>query len=475
MALSKLNYVNAGPKGTFEASGNISTTPEDVDAIAEHLRSTGKKHVVIHFHGGLISEAKGMAIAEKLIAPYEAAGAHPISLVYETGFLETLRNNLTTIHETKLFWKLLKYARKYVAKKLGIDFGGLESTGAEPDLKRPAKQLEADPWFTDLEDAAAEGVPDAGLESTAASDAVDQEEIEEWLLDDEEMRPIVLAEREEQVVKGDKLDAPGEGPEGLIAWGKTAWTILKIGKRVVVRLVKKRDHGAYCTLVEEVLREAFLADFGQWTWSAMKGKAHDLFLPNDNLDGLDQHAGRYLTDTLAAIQAEDSDFTVDIVGHSLGTVTSCELLDATADSLNVRNIAFLAPAVRTEVAHESLATKPDRFKDFRLFTMTDQYEIDDELAGFIYPRSLLYLVSGALEESEVDETLFGMARHLSGEAPYDDSHLTDLVGFLEGRAVWAVTGNEAPEGRRSTSETHGGFDDDDATLASLTHYLKSPT
>ncbi|MDJ0710655.1 MAG: alpha/beta hydrolase [Woeseiaceae bacterium] len=478
MSLSKLNYVNAGTKGTFKASGDFQSTPADVDAIIDHLRTSGKQHVVVHLHGGLISESKGMAIAEKMIAPYEAAGAHPVSLVYETGFMETLLGNLRTIHETKLFGKLLKYARKYVAKKLGVEFDGLEGAGdAEPDLERPAKELESHPWFTVLEEAAADGKPEMGLEGLeAADDEVDQEEIEDWLMDDDEMRPVLLQDLTNPVVNRESLDAPGEGPEGLISWGKTAWTILKVGKRVVTRLWTKRDHGAYCTLVEELLREAFLADFGQWTWDAMKQKAHDLFSSNVDVQGTDQHAGRYLADALAALQAENSDFKVDIVGHSLGTVAACELLDATAGSLTIRNIAFLAPAVRTDVAHASLVAKPERFEKFRLFTMSDKYEVDDELLGVVYPRSLLYLISGALEKTEVDETIFGMARHLTGVSPYDEDHLMDIVAYLRddpSRAVWSVTDTGAPAGHRSTSEDHGGFDDDDETRASLTHFLQS--
>ena len=72
MTLSKLNYVNAGANGTFEASGEVRSTPEDVDTLIEYLRSSGKQRVVVHLHGGLISESKGMAIAEKIFPVYSA-------------------------------------------------------------------------------------------------------------------------------------------------------------------------------------------------------------------------------------------------------------------------------------------------------------------------------------------------------------------------------------------------------------------
>ena len=483
MTLSKLNYVNVGPNSTFEASGDFTSTPEDVDNLLTYLTSSGKHHIVIHLHGGLISEKKGMAIAEKIIAPYEAAGAHPVSIVYETGFLETLSDNLTSIRNTKLFTKLLKYVRKYVAKKLGVGITSLELPIIDETIfNRPADELESDDYFTIIEDAAGQYVPDEaddGLEGVKTKvDDADLKEIEEWLDADEGMQAVLSKDASNPLVVDEKLDRPGDGAEeGVLTWGKTAWTILKIGKRVLSRLLRKRDHGAYCTIVEEVLREVYLADFGEWTWTKMKNKAHDMFQSNENRSGLEQHPGRYLMDGLAKLQADNADAVIDVVGHSLGTVAACELLDAMEDILKIRNIAFLAPAVQTEKVNSSLITKQERFDQFRMFTMSEHYERHDKLVGIIYPRSLLYFISGVLEETEVDETLLGMARHLTGTSPYNEQHLLNIVQYLDNdplRAVWSVTEMTAPEGQRPCSETHGGFDDDDATLGSLTYYLKTP-
>lgn len=62
----KLNFVNVGPGGTFRASGAVRTTPEDVDAIFEHLRAADTRKLVLYFHGGLVPESAGMATAEKM-------------------------------------------------------------------------------------------------------------------------------------------------------------------------------------------------------------------------------------------------------------------------------------------------------------------------------------------------------------------------------------------------------------------------
>lgn len=59
-------FVNVGTLGSFEATGKHSSKPADVDALFQHLEDLKAKSLVLHFHGGLISEAKGIAIAEKM-------------------------------------------------------------------------------------------------------------------------------------------------------------------------------------------------------------------------------------------------------------------------------------------------------------------------------------------------------------------------------------------------------------------------
>ena len=226
MSLSKLNYVNVGRDGTFAPSGDVNSTPADVDALMGHLRSEAKNHVVIHLHGGLVSESAGMGVAESMLPTYEAAGAHPVSIVYETGFLETLQGNLSSIHETKLFAKLIKYVRKFTARKLGLD--ALEGIAdAEPDLTRPASELESDPWFTALE-----GAPLEAPEAVGESEEAAQAEIERWLESDEEMPAIIREEARMDIVQAESI---ADKDEAIFTWAATARTILQIGTRVTAR------------------------------------------------------------------------------------------------------------------------------------------------------------------------------------------------------------------------------------------------
>ncbi|MDB5318771.1 MAG: peptidase [Phycisphaerales bacterium] len=101
---------------------------------------------------------------------------------------------------------------------------------------------------------------------------------------------------------------------------------------------------------------------------------------------------------------------------------------------------------------------------FALFTLTDQAEQDDTCAG-IYNKSLLYLVSNAFEEKERIPLfrdgwpILGMERFVRR-----DAELMDL--WQKGKAEWVLSPNNEPVGSvdASRSTSHGGFDDDEATL-----------
>lgn len=133
-----INFVNVGPGGTFKASGDHATKAAEIDALFQHLGSAEAKSLVVHFHGGLVSESAGVEIARKMASVYEAAGAVPLTFVWETGLVETFRDNLLQIHVTALFQKLLKWLLRRVAQR----FGGFEGRGAGVPI--PMAQIEVE-------------------------------------------------------------------------------------------------------------------------------------------------------------------------------------------------------------------------------------------------------------------------------------------------------------------------------------------
>ncbi len=93
-------YVVNLTRGEFSRDGIMQTSKADVDAIFdEHLplflaRSKTSVPLVIWAHGGIVSESAGLTIAGNQIPWWLANGAYPLHFVWETGFVETLRQLL---------------------------------------------------------------------------------------------------------------------------------------------------------------------------------------------------------------------------------------------------------------------------------------------------------------------------------------------------------------------------------------------
>ena len=134
--MTTIHQIHVGPGGTFEASGDFSTSPQDIDQLVEHLIGSNFKAVSVHFHGGLVNETKGVSVAQMMQPVYEEANNYALSFVWETGLIETIRQNLADVHQTKLFQKLLKWVIKRTAER----FGGFNARG--PGAPIPDDEVE---------------------------------------------------------------------------------------------------------------------------------------------------------------------------------------------------------------------------------------------------------------------------------------------------------------------------------------------
>jgi hypothetical protein len=116
-----------------------------------------------------------------------------------------------------------------------------------------------------------------------------------------------------------------------------------------------------------------------------------------------------------------------------------------------------------------------------MFTMGDAWEMKDPVLGknygYVYPRSLLYLVSGAFEERAgkpyVDAPLLGMQRFLrvgSVSEPDQVAAAAKIAAFFQGQDRDVVY---APTDDVTMSDSHGGFDNEPCTLASVARMCAS--
>ncbi|MGH8855385.1 MAG: caspase family protein, partial [Telluria sp.] len=157
------------------------------------------------------------------------------------------------------------------------------------------------------------------------------------------------------------------------------------------------------------------------------------------------------------------------VGHSAGAIFLAHFLPRVLQfgAGPIQSVHLMAPAIRTDLFEATLARflGPDApgIKHLTMYTMRKDYEADDNCAG-IYGKSLLYLIYHALEPQRKTPIL-GLE-----ECVRANRQLAELFG-LNGKSEYAevVWSRTTPGTGRNASQsiTHGGFDDDSATMGSI--------
>jgi hypothetical protein len=517
--------------------GRADTAPADVDALIAALGADERRHLVLHFHGGLVSRDAGLEIAGRLMDDYSPGpqqGGYPVFYVWESGAWETIRNNLTELAGEPVFRQLLRKLAQYALERLGgqelAGFGTGRSVmpgscgSREAEVRQAFEALWARP--------SPQTLPLRGMDALAAPA---QARSADALLDEDEIRADLESDAEFQRALATLPDLPAttrsafapagavehrsafselaaaefsktSHSRGLVELAQVARFLIKVLRQVLKRRADGRDHGLYATCVEEAVRAFKLAGSGlhEWgqalQWNRMKQDALDAFGPDPQV-----HAGTALLARLgAALRQGLALKRITLVGHSTGAIYIAHWLAHSRDHLPAglkHDVVFLAPAITHELFARTLAAHGDRIGGFRMFAMQDALERDDQVWGsdedlpgaqdwrrYIYPSSLLYLVSGILETrpgndgqpvDEADVPLLGMQRYLASEATYNAGRNPAFAGvdavraWLKVRpdaAVWSST-KDAAAGLDCTSADHGAFDNDAATRASLRHIV----
>jgi hypothetical protein len=153
---------------------------------------------------------------------------------------------------------------------------------------------------------------------------------------------------------------------------------------------------------------------------------------------------------------------IHLVGHSAGGILHAHLAEALVkENRQVESCTLWAPACTMALfnsTYQPLLTGGS-LKRMNLFTLSDKAEQDDDCAD-IYHKSLLYLVSNALERTphipfrQDGEALLGLERYAA------ELKKTLPPGVLE--LVVAPNRQSGKDG--SQAKHHGDFDDDPATI-----------
>jgi hypothetical protein len=141
----------------------------------------------------------------------------------------------------------------------------------------------------------------------------------------------------------------------------------------------------------------------------------------------------------------------------------------------IKTCTLWAPACTTKLFHAAYmpAIKEKRIASTALFTLSEGAEQDDHCAN-IYHKSLLYLVSNALEDkarkffARDGEAILGMDKFIEQDAALTKAIASKLIDHV-------VAPNSIEPGKidASCATTHGAFDDDKPTLLATLARIRS--
>ncbi len=188
---------------------------------------------------------------------------------------------------------------------------------------------------------------------------------------------------------------------------------------------------------------------GRALWREMKQGASKPFEP-------DRAGCHVVTDMICAVKANPR-LKLHLAGHSTGGILLAHMLESIKrefkENIRIETISLLAPACTLDLFESHYRPHlEDQAEidvgDMSVYNLSKGLEKDDNVAK-VYRKSLLYLVSRAFEEEPVEEIL--------GMRKYSEELHAPRLSFIysEGRE------NQTP---RSASRSHGGFDNDPATM-----------
>jgi len=467
--------INTKDNGVLDA-----TPPERVREIARQIAESDR--VVIHIHGGLVKKKDGIEKAQLLSPYYKAKGLLSVFPVWESGLFEQIIKKPAGILEDPLFQSLFVTLGTYVGTKLQCG----EKRFLEDQLKEALAQARKSKENPAIPEPMAEVIPKV-FPSEASED--EQKKLGDELAADPDFRSIlariaarVAAESSgkpgrvsaqpgmmlSKEIKAEILEDSRSPEKSRNGTRRTIIHVVKIFVRIMIRYRKGTDHGFWCTIVEEYLRELHIAALGQHIWGNMKNDTAATFGEPTGEPRGGQLLLASLAEAIAArVNANRPLPQVSLVGHSAGAIWALHFLQHVADlqvtgkmprEFRVHRVVFLAPACTDDLLAEKISQPAitSIIDGFRMYALSDELESGYWEVPLLYPCSLLYAISGLLEPS-VDQAITGMQRYVTREKIYHSQSEVAVRNFLKpaNASVWALASDG--NGLNCDATTHGAF------------------
>lgn len=218
--------------------------------------------------------------------------------------------------------------------------------------------------------------------------------------------------------------------------------------------------------------ELTLARAGHRLWGEMKENAQ-LASDHPHNIGAIQLVGNYVELAKKRLASHDKvGWELHIVGHSAGSIFAAHAMPLLSSlGIPLKSVQFLAPAIRTDTFKQLLlpGLEAGHIPLPSLYMLSDKLERGDSVGP--YGKSLLYLVSNAFEGMR-EVPILGMKACIDA-----DKTLAKLFGgTVDGHPALVVSEGipidpakevAAIQQGASVSHSHGGFDNDCATMNSV--------
>lgn len=226
------------------------------------------------------------------------------------------------------------------------------------------------------------------------------------------------------------------------------------------------------TEAKDRVLELTLARSGGKLWGEMKENAQLASDHPHNIGAIQLVASHVELAKKKLASSDKTGWELHIVGHSAGSIFAAHAMPLLSGlGIPLKSVQFMAPAIRIDTFKQLLlpGLEAGHTPLPSLYVMSDKLERDDSVGP--YGKSLLYLVSNAFEGTR-DVPILGMKACIDG-----DNKLANLfAGTVDGRPALVVSegipldpAGEVAAIRQgaSVSHSHGGFDNDTATMNSV--------
>jgi hypothetical protein len=222
------------------------------------------------------------------------------------------------------------------------------------------------------------------------------------------------------------------------------------------------------TEAKDRVLELTLARAGCRLWGEMKQNAR---LASENEIGAMRLVVQYANMAKQALDvASKQGWELHIVGHSAGSIFAAYALPLLAAiGVPLRTVQFMAPAIRADLFKQLLLDSINAGITPlpSLYVLSDALECGDSIGP--YGKSLLYLVSNAFEGTR-GVPILGMQTFIDADPALKKLY----AGTLNKRPALIVSSGNPPADMAAAitqgcaaSRSHGGFDNDAATMNSV--------